>query len=313
VPETVLVVRSATPFAADGSLDEDALRAYLQRFVDQRIGLSLASGGSGEGHALTPAEIRRIYEIGVELGRGKVIVHSNQPQEHTALASIEQAKIAVAAGVDAVSIYGPGGFHGYKSTDEEYLRYFDRVLTEIRHPVALNPNPIVGYAPSSAVIAEITNKYPQVAAIYLSGISDDAYTMDLRDRITRPDVGIWVTSTGSFHTLGLGADGIIASANFIPKTYRQYADLYDAGKFGELDPVYEQLRRVAKFCEPWKFSSPRTHKMIMKVFKLPGGGGGVREPHLDHSPESVARFTEGALRLPVPEIQEMARTAGLVT
>jgi 4-hydroxy-tetrahydrodipicolinate synthase len=312
VSETILVVRSATPFAADGSLDEDAFRAYLQRFIDSRIGLSLASGGSGEGHALTHAEIRRIYEIGVEVGQGKVIVHSNQPQEHTALASIEQAQVAIAAGVDAVSIYGPAGWHGYRSTDEEYLRYFDRVLGEIRYPVALNPNPIVGYSPPSAVIAQICNKYPQVTAIYLSGITDDVYTMDLRDRITRSDVSIWVTSTGSFHTLGLGADGIIASANFIPETYRRYADLYDAGKFAELDEVYAQLRRVAKFCEPWKYSSPRTHKMIMKVFKLPGGEGGVREPHLDFGPESVARFTEGALRLPVPEVQEMARSAGLV-
>src|SRR5262249_52582987 len=156
------------------------------------------------------------------------IVHSNQPQEHTALASIEQAKVAIEAKVDAVSIYGPGGFHGYKSTDSEYLRYFDRVLEEIRYPVALNPNPIVGYSPPARVIAEICNKYPQVAAIYLSGISDDAYTMTLRDLLKRQDVSIWVTSTGSFHTLGLGADGIIASANFIPKTYRRYADLYDA-------------------------------------------------------------------------------------
>lgn len=311
--ETVLVVRSATPFARDGSLDEDALRQYLQRFVDSRIGLSLASGGSGEGHALTRDEIRRVYEIGVEVGQGKVIVHSNQPQEHTALASIEQAKMAIAAKVDAVSIYGPGGFHGYRSTDEEYLRYFDRVLGEIRYPVALNPNPIVGYSPPASVIAKICNRYPQVVAIYLSGITDDAYTMKLRDLIERDDVGIWVTSTGSLNALGLGADGIIASANFIPKTYRRYADLYDAGKFDELDEVYEQLRRVATFCEPWKYSSPRVHKMIMKVFKLPGGAGGVREPHLDFGPAVVAAFTEGALRLPVPEVQEMARAAGLVS
>lgn len=312
MPETVLVVRAATTFAADGSLDEDAFRAYLQRFVDSRIGLSLASGGSGEGHALTRHEIRRVYEIGVSVGKGKVIVHSNQPQEHTARASIEQARMAIAAGVDAVSIYGPAGFHGYRSTDEEYLRYFDRVLAEIRHPVALNPNPIVGYAPPAAVIARICNKYPQVVAIYLSGVSDDGYTMDLRDKLVRSDVGIWVTSTGSLHTLGLGADGIIASANFIPKTYRRYADLYDAGRFAELDEVYAHLRRVAKLCEPWKYSSPRTHKMIMKVFKLPGGEGGVREPHLDHGPGIVARFTEGALKLPVPEVREMARAAGLI-
>lgn len=312
--ETILVVRAATPFARDGSLDEEATRRYLQRFVDSKIGLSLASGGSGEGHALTRDEIRRVYEIGVEVGKGKVIVHSNQPQEHTALLSIEQAKVAIAAGVDAVSIYGPGGFHGYKSTNEEYLRYFDRVLSEIRYPVALNPNPIVGYAPPASVIAAICNRYPQVVAIYLSGITDDAYTMTLRDLIVkRDDVSIWVTSTGSFHTLGLGANGIIASANFIPRTYRRYADLYDAGRFAELDEVYEQIRRVAKFCEPWKYSSPRVHKMIMKVFKLPGGEGGVREPHLDYGPEIVAAFTEGALKLPVPEVQEMARAAGLIS
>ena len=69
-----MICRTATTFTPDGELDEDALRQFLQRFVNAKLGIYLASGGSGEGHALSLDEIRRVYEIGVEVCRGKVAV-----------------------------------------------------------------------------------------------------------------------------------------------------------------------------------------------------------------------------------------------
>ena len=56
--------RTATTFGKDGALDEDAMARFLQRFVDAKLGIYLASAGSGESHAMTRAEIKRVYEIG---------------------------------------------------------------------------------------------------------------------------------------------------------------------------------------------------------------------------------------------------------
>ena len=74
--------RIATPFAKDGEIDEEALRAFLQRFIKSKIGIYLGSAGGGETHALTWDEIQRIYEIGLEECKGKIPVYANPP-EHT--------------------------------------------------------------------------------------------------------------------------------------------------------------------------------------------------------------------------------------
>ena len=63
------------------------------------------SGGNGETHAMTPDELHTMYRIGVETCRGQVKVHANLPEEHTADATIAQARIAIDAGVEALHLY----------------------------------------------------------------------------------------------------------------------------------------------------------------------------------------------------------------
>jgi 4-hydroxy-tetrahydrodipicolinate synthase len=306
-----LLCRNATSFSRSGELDDEAFRQSLQRFVDAKLGVYLASGGSGEGHSLTWDELRRVYRIGVEVCKGKVQVNSNFPEQHTAVASLAHAQLAAEAGVDVVNIYGPAGWHGFRPTDTEYLTYFDRILAEVKHPVALCPNPVLGYSVKPSVIANICEKYSQVVAINLSGISGDRYFINLKDVLTR-DVDIYVAYPGSLHTLDMGATGLLgAEANFIPRTFRRYIDLYEARKFDELSQVYASITRVSQFVEQWKASTPRWIKLAMRAFKLPGGEGGVREPYLMLEDAEVQRFMIGALRLDVPEINEMAQAAGL--
>jgi 4-hydroxy-tetrahydrodipicolinate synthase len=119
--EKRFLCRTNTTFSPSGALDEDAFRYHLRRLVDAGIGVLLGSTGSGEGASLTPDELDRVYHIGVEVCRGKVPVYSNQPEEFTAARSIAQARRAIAAGVEALNIYGPNGLHGYAPTATEYL------------------------------------------------------------------------------------------------------------------------------------------------------------------------------------------------
>ena len=53
----------------------------------------------------------------------------------------------------------------------------------------------------------------------------------------------------------------------------------------------------------------RPIKMMMKVFKIPGWT--LRGPYLMPSDDELQKFTEGLLQLRLPEIDEMARTAGM--
>jgi 4-hydroxy-tetrahydrodipicolinate synthase len=303
-----LFIRTATTFTPDGALDTGALRQYLQRFVDNGHGVYLASAGSGEGNALSWEELRQVYRVGVEIGKGKIPVHANQPDRHTARESIDQAQLAIEAGVDMVNIYGPANFHGYRATDQEYQLYFDRVLAEIKHPVALAPNPSTGYAPPGPVIAAIANKYHQVQTVNLSG-QDDAYFVALKDALTRP-VDINAPFVGAFNTIPMGAAGLqSAEANAIPRTFRLFLDAYQAGQLDRAGELYAGIRRLGRFTARWKSSSPRVHKMAMKVLGIPGGQGGVRLPYLMPPLQEQEEFAAGLKTLGLAEIDEAAAAA----
>ena len=139
--------RTATPFLPAGGIDEEGFRLFLQRFIENRIGVVIGSSGTGEGYSLTPAELRKIFEIAVDECRGKIPVYGNPPEQHTARVTCELAAIAVEAGVDIVTVFALAGWHGMRPTDLELNAYFGRVFGSIRHPATLAVNPLVGYTP----------------------------------------------------------------------------------------------------------------------------------------------------------------------
>jgi hypothetical protein len=51
--------------------------------------------------------------------------------------------------------------------------------------------------------------------------------------------------------------------------------------------------------------------MCLRVLKLPGGDGGVRMPYLMPSDDEVEKFGQGLLALHIPELDELAQSAGL--
>ncbi len=299
--------RTATTFAKDGSLDEDAMGKFLQRFVDAKLGVYLASAGSGESHAMTRAEIKRVYEIGVALAKGWIQVNANPPEQHTAKATREQTLLAVEARVDVVNVYGPASWHGFKPTDQEYFAYYDDVLRGIHHPIAIAPNPTIGYLPKPSAIAEVCHKHRQVVAVNLSGCDKD-YFIELKDALKRPDVEVYVPFPDSLFTLKLGATGMVSmEGNILPKTFRRYLDCYSRGEFDEMAKIYADISRFIRYVRKWQSSTPRWLKMAMRVLDLPGGEGGLREPYRMPPDDEVQRFKDGLLALGLPEIAEQAR------
>ena len=305
-----LACRVATTFTQAGDIDEDAMRQYLQRFIDTNIEIYLASGGSGEGHALKWDELRRVYEIGVAVGRGKIAVHANPPEQYTGRATLEQSLLAVQAGVDIVNIYGPAGWHGYRPTDEEYVAYYDWMLPQIKHPVAIAPNPTQGYTPKFSLVADLCNRHTQVAAVNLVNLNE-TYFINLKAAMKR-DVALYVPLKGAMNCFTLGAAGMVGGEiNLTPKTFRQYADLYTANKVHDSGQAFRDLTVVRQYTAPWGNISARSVKMFMHVLKLPGWQGGLREPCLMPSPAVMEKFADGLLRLGVAEIDELAREAGI--
>ena len=131
---SMVLCMSATPFTDDGALDEPALRTHLRRLADAGVGVYLGSGGAGEGHALTPAELGRLYRVGVEECRGRTPTFANPPEARTAGEMLAKARLAVDAGVDCVQIYALDGGHGMRPTEAEQNVYYRTLLDELDHP-----------------------------------------------------------------------------------------------------------------------------------------------------------------------------------
>jgi len=303
-----LYCRNATALNEDGSINEEAFRKFLQRFVDAKIGVYLASAGSGESGAMTADELRRVYKIGVDVCKGKVPVNGNPPEKPTVRETLDHIRLAIEGGVELVNIYGPPGWHAYRPTDEEYAGFFDELLREVKHPVAIAPNPTIGYSPKPALIADICHRHHQIVAVNLVN-QDDDYFIQLKDRLKR-DLELNVPITGSLDMLLLGARGVIGGElNMLPKTYRRYLDLYESNKFVEAAQVYADLKRFNQFVLNWRGAHPRWIKMMMKVLKMPGAG--IRGPYRAASESELQRFAEGLLKLRIPEVEELTRAAGL--
>jgi dihydrodipicolinate synthase/N-acetylneuraminate lyase len=305
-----LACRVATTFKASGEIDEESQRQYLQRFIDTKVEVYLGSAGSGEGNALSWEELRQLYRIGVDHCKGKVLVQSNSPEQHTVRGTLEHTRLAIECGIEVVNIYGPAGWHGYKPTEDEYSSFYSEVLKEIKHPVAVAPYPNIGYTPKPEWVADVCNRHKQVVAVNLAGL-DENYFINLK-AVLRRDVALYVPLRGSLNTFTLGAAGLVGGEiNLTPQTFRRYAELYETGKFDELGEVFSDLMRINQYNKPWGHINARVVKMFMHVLKLPGWRGGLRKPLRMPSEQVMEGFEKGLLALRVPEIEQMAKAANL--
>jgi dihydrodipicolinate synthase/N-acetylneuraminate lyase len=309
--ELELHCRNTTPFTKDGSIDELALRQLLQRFVDAGIGVYMCSSPL-EGFTLSPDELLRVYQIGVEVCKGKVFVGANGPERHTAHDTVEICKIGIDAGVDHINIYGPPAWHVSKPNDREYFTYFSRIFERINYPTALAPNTALGYSPSAKVVADLCNDYPQIVAVNFAGQQSDIFFINFKELLNR-EVETYVTVAGSLNLFAMGANGLTAvEANFIPKTYRLYMDCWQSGDLAKAGEVYSGIERFVQLVgERNPHWGLRWIKMAMSAFRLPGWEGGMREPSLLPDVSEIQRFGSEALALNIPEINEMGQAAGL--
>ena len=282
---------TVTPFNADGSLAENEFRQHLQRLVAAGCGVYLGSGGSGEGHTLTLAELRRVYEIGVEECKGRVSVCANPPEQRSAKHMIEIAKEAARAGVDMVQVYQVDAGHGMRPTIRELERYIRAVLDAVDHPTALSCHFYSGYTPPASMYAAIARDYPQVRAINAIGATI-GYHVELMDAMPER-VGIVVGIRQILEGFPLGAVAFMAAEpNIAPYLCRSIVEHYARRDIEACASAVADLWRIVNIVTRWAPANARWLKMAMRVLELPGGTGVLRPPYL--LPEEV-------------ELQEMKR------
>src|SRR5437773_6954994 len=114
-----------TPFKGDGAVDEERLRALVDRQINGGVRVLVPCGTTGESATMTEAEDQRVIAITVEVARGRARVIAGTGSNSTA-AAIEYSQRARDLGADAVLQVAPW----YNKPTQEGLYAHFRAIAE---------------------------------------------------------------------------------------------------------------------------------------------------------------------------------------
>jgi len=146
-----------TPFRSDLSIDLAGLRENLQVLVQYPLGGVVAAGGTGEMYSLTPAEHNAVVAVTAKEVRGRLPVIAGVG--FNARMAVEMARLAVAAGADAILALPPY----YPNADDEGLAEYYAAIG------AATPQPLIVYSrdwvnPSPRWVERLAARIPTLVA-----------------------------------------------------------------------------------------------------------------------------------------------------
>ena len=226
-----------TPFNADGSLDEGALRALVDWQIEEGIHFLVPCGSTGEAATMSLAEHRRTVQIVVEQARGRVPVvggaGSNDTQKAIALSQMLR-DVGVTHLLHTSPMYN-------KPPQRGIVAHYTAIADAVDLPIIVYNVPgRTGSNVEAATTLEMA-KMPRIVAVkeasgQLSQIADI-----IRDR----PPGFSVLSGDDELTLpimALGGDGIISViANVTPRLMSRLCDSMRAGDYTGAREVHYRL------------------------------------------------------------------------
>jgi 4-hydroxy-tetrahydrodipicolinate synthase len=285
----------ATPFDERANLDLDAYRDLLDLMCQANVGVYLGSGGAGEGHALTVAELAELYQVGVETCRGRVPVAANPREARTATDMLALATEAARAGVDLVQLYPLDAGHGMIPTAPEQERYYRFLLERLDHPAAISVHVSVGYVTPIPLLVKLAKEYRSIEAINVMGPPLD-YFVALSGALQ--DAGVSPKLYAGMHqllpTLYAGGSGCLAAEpNLVPRLSRAFADAIAGNDQDRVGDLLVWMTRLQSLVSRWAPSTARWVKMGLNVLGLPGGNGVIREPYVLPGADALAEMSAG--------------------
>jgi 4-hydroxy-tetrahydrodipicolinate synthase len=296
-------VISITPFATDGSLDEPALRAHLDRMADAGVGVYLGGGGSGEGFTLSDDEARRVLEIGVDQIGGRVPVRAMGIEPRTAEQMIDYIAVAADVGVDAAQIYSLDPGHGHRPTPDEIEAYLRAVLESTSLPCVVSSHQSVGYVVPPRLLATLAGEHPHLIGVNCSH-GDVGALVALTDRVAghlEVHVGGPMQALTCF---ALGGQGYLTSeANLAPRLCASVIEAYERGDMATTFAAFAEVVRLSGLL--YGRGGIRATKAALTRLGLPGGT--VRAPQLPVTDATVDAVLAHLDTAGIPALEGWAR------
>lgn len=230
----------ATPFRRDGTVDEEALRRFVEWQVSEGVHFVVPCGSTGEAATMTLAEQRRVVEITVEAVAGRVPVVAGAGSNDTAKA-IAQSREMRSAGATHLLHVSP---MYNKPPQRGILAHFRAITDAVDLPVVVYNVPGRTASNIEAKTTLELAKIPSVVAVKEASGHLGQIEEILRDR----PPGFSVLSGDDAITLpmmALGAEGVISvTSNVTPRAMAELVDTCAGGDFATARALHRKL-------QPW--------------------------------------------------------------
>src|SRR5438105_7167350 len=253
-----------TPFTADGSINEERMRALVDRQINGGVKLLVPCGTTGESATMTEDEDARVIAMTIEVARGRANVIAGAGSNSTASA-IDYSKRARDAGADAVLQVAPW----YNKPTQEGLYAHFRAIAE-----AIPETPIMLYnvpgRTSSNIAAQTTRRLRRDCENIVAIKEASGNLTQIMEILRERPANFSVLSGDDAVTLpliALGAQGIVSVAsNEIPDLMSRMTNLALEGKWEEAREVHYRILPLMEvnFIE----SSPGPVKAAMAMMGL---------------------------------------------
>lgn len=225
-----------TPFTRDGSIDEPALRRFVDFQIQDGIDMLLPCGTTGEGATLEPEEAERVLSIVIDQAKDRVpvIFGAGSNATRKAVQATERAKRLGASGVLSVGPYYN------KPTQGGFYEHF-KAIAEVGVPVVMYNVPGRTGSNMTAATTLRLAELPNIVAVKEAS-GDMGQIMEiLRSRPAE----FRVLSGDDAITLPLiaaGADGVVSVvSNETPGLMRSLVDAALQGDFPRARQIHYKL------------------------------------------------------------------------
>lgn len=244
-----------TPMHDDETINVSELRRQVDRMIEGGCDALFPFGTNGEGYILNAQEKKLVLETVIEQCNGRVPVYAGTGCISTK-ETIEQSKMAQAAGADVLSIITPSFA---AASQNELYEHYKSVAEAVDMPIVLYNIPArTGNALAPATVARLAKIENIVGAKDSSG--------SFTNILGYIDAGK-AKKNGTFHTLSGndqliiwallagGSGGIAGCANVYPHTMASIYDLFMDGKIEEAKAANASIQ---PFRACFKYGNPNT-------------------------------------------------------
>jgi 4-hydroxy-tetrahydrodipicolinate synthase len=253
-----------TPFKTDGSIDEERMRALVDRQINGGVKLLVPCGTTGESATMTEEEDARVIGMTIDVARGRAKVIAGAGSNSTASA-IDYSKSARDLGADALLQVAPWY---NKPTQEGLYAHFHAIAQAVPDvPIMLYNVP---GRTSSNIAAQTTLRLARDCENIVAVKEASGNLSQIMEILRERPKGFAVLSGDDAMTLpliALGAEGIVSVAsNEIPDLMSQMANLALDGKWDEARALHYRILPLMEvnFIE----SSPGPVKAAMAMLGL---------------------------------------------